>query len=184
MNRRTFLAASTSLAALWKAPAFAAGEGEAAKLPDSIAALESMRDGRGRSRGGAARADRKGEAADGGGEDGCPRADARHLAALLHGHPLVGRGAALRMRDPAQRASRSSSAHFSRRIAPASRSRAARSSGNADVRTWQEDESPFALVAGGLKDRGMATGDDRHRRDGEVRLRRRHRRRRPRGRTW
>jgi len=28
----------------------------------------------------------------------------------------------------------------------------------ADVRTWQENESPFALVAGGLKDRGLANG--------------------------
>ncbi len=28
----------------------------------------------------------------------------------------------------------------------------------ADVRTWNEDESPYALVAGGLKDRGLATG--------------------------
>ena len=30
--------------------------------------------------------------------------------------------------------------------------------GKADVRTWNEDESPYALVAAGLKDRGMATG--------------------------
>lgn len=29
--------------------------------------------------------------------------------------------------------------------------------GQADVRTWQEDESPYALVARGLKDRGLAT---------------------------
>src|SRR5436190_2560056 len=28
----------------------------------------------------------------------------------------------------------------------------------ADVRTWNEDESPYALVAKGLKDRGVATG--------------------------
>jgi len=28
----------------------------------------------------------------------------------------------------------------------------------ADVRTWNEDESPYALVANGLKDRGVATG--------------------------
>jgi Xaa-Pro dipeptidase len=28
----------------------------------------------------------------------------------------------------------------------------------ADVRTWQEDESPYQLVAQGLKDRGLATG--------------------------
>jgi Xaa-Pro dipeptidase len=28
----------------------------------------------------------------------------------------------------------------------------------ADVRTWHEDESPYALVAKGLKDRGVATG--------------------------
>jgi len=27
-----------------------------------------------------------------------------------------------------------------------------------DVRTWQEDESPYRLVAQGLKDRSMATG--------------------------
>jgi Xaa-Pro dipeptidase len=30
--------------------------------------------------------------------------------------------------------------------------------GKADVRTWHEDESPYELVAGGLKDRGIATG--------------------------
>jgi len=30
--------------------------------------------------------------------------------------------------------------------------------GVADVRTWNEDESPYALVAQGLKDRGIATG--------------------------
>ena len=30
--------------------------------------------------------------------------------------------------------------------------------GKADVRTWNEDESPYALVAGGLKERGIATG--------------------------
>ena len=28
----------------------------------------------------------------------------------------------------------------------------------ADVRTWNEDESPYALVAAGLRDRGIATG--------------------------
>jgi Xaa-Pro dipeptidase len=30
--------------------------------------------------------------------------------------------------------------------------------GRADVRTWNEDESPYALVGQGLKDRGIATG--------------------------
>src|SRR5262245_62174232 len=30
--------------------------------------------------------------------------------------------------------------------------------GVADVRTWNEDEDPYALVAQGLKDRGIATG--------------------------
>ena len=30
--------------------------------------------------------------------------------------------------------------------------------GRADVRTWNEDESPYALVARGLKDRGVAAG--------------------------
>jgi Xaa-Pro dipeptidase len=29
---------------------------------------------------------------------------------------------------------------------------------HADVRTWQEDESPYQLIAQGLKDRGIATG--------------------------
>ena len=28
----------------------------------------------------------------------------------------------------------------------------------ADVRTWQEDESPYQRVAQGLKERGLATG--------------------------
>ena len=30
--------------------------------------------------------------------------------------------------------------------------------GKADVRTWNEDESPYELVAAGLRDRGIATG--------------------------
>jgi Xaa-Pro dipeptidase len=30
--------------------------------------------------------------------------------------------------------------------------------GTADVRTWNEDESPYALVASGLRDRGLAAG--------------------------
>ena len=30
--------------------------------------------------------------------------------------------------------------------------------GHADVRTWNEDESPYALVAQGLKDRGLSSG--------------------------
>jgi Xaa-Pro dipeptidase len=30
--------------------------------------------------------------------------------------------------------------------------------GKADVRTWNEDESPYELVAAGLRDRGVATG--------------------------
>ena len=30
--------------------------------------------------------------------------------------------------------------------------------GRADVRTWQEDESPYALLARGLSDRGVSTG--------------------------
>ena len=30
--------------------------------------------------------------------------------------------------------------------------------GQADVRTWQEDESPYVLVARGLKDRGIGSG--------------------------
>src|SRR5687768_4690277 len=30
--------------------------------------------------------------------------------------------------------------------------------GRADVRTWNEDETPYLLVANGLKDRGIATG--------------------------
>lgn len=30
--------------------------------------------------------------------------------------------------------------------------------GHADVRTWQEDESPYELLAHGLKDRGVSTG--------------------------
>src|SRR5262245_44434444 len=30
--------------------------------------------------------------------------------------------------------------------------------GRADVRVWNEDESPYALVAAGLKDRGIVTG--------------------------
>ena len=47
----------------------------------------------------------------------------------------------------------------SKRTARASRSRLGPfGDGLADVRTWNEDESPYALVARGLKDRGVSTG--------------------------
>ena len=45
--------------------------------------------------------------------------------------------------------------------------------GRAELRLWHEDESPFERVAQGLKDRGLATGRHRPRRDREVRLQRR-----------
>ena len=47
---------------------------------------------------------------------------------------------------------------------------------SADVRIWQEDESPFERVAEGLKDRGVASGTRRRRGDDEVRLQRQRRR--------
>ena len=40
--------------------------------------------------------------------------------------------------------------------------------GAADVRTWNEDESPYELVAKGLKDRGDRHGADRHRGDAKF----------------
>ncbi len=42
--------------------------------------------------------------------------------------------------------------------------------GTADVRTWHEHESPYALVAAGLRDRGIATGRLGHRGDRQVRV--------------
>ena len=50
--------------------------------------------------------------------------------------------------------------------------------GSADVRTWHEHESPYELVAVGLRDRGIATGQARHGRDRQVRFQRRRRARR------
>ena len=39
-----------------------------------------------------------------------------------------------------------------------------------EVHTWEEDESPSALIADGLRARGLATGHVRHRGDGPVRV--------------
>ena len=71
------------------------------------------------------------------------------------------------VRHSGQRRSRSSSVRRSSSIARRSRSRSGPfGGGTADIRTWQEDESPFVRVAEGLKDRGIATGTARRRRDG------------------
>ena len=46
---------------------------------------------------------------------------------------------------------------------------------NADVRTWQEDQNPYQLLAQGLKDLDISIGSAGHGRDRALRLQRRHR---------
>lgn len=159
MNRRTFLAASAAVAALWKTPALARPAKSDEALPPSIEALASM----------------KGEprpiTAD---ERRARIAKARRLMTeekidalvLTSGTSLVyftnirwsGGERLFACVVP-----RSGDPFF---VCPAFEEDRAREQietgpfggGRADVRTWEEDESPFALVAAGLGDRKIATG--------------------------
>ncbi len=160
MNRRKFIAASAGIAAMWKAPAFAMREEEAAaaKLPESIAALASMRD----------------QAKPITNEERSARIEnARRLMAQAKIDALMlTPGTSLMYftnirwfggeRLFACVIPRKGEPFF---VCPFFEEDRAREqialgpfAGRADVRTWQEDESPFALVAGGLKDRGAGSG--------------------------
>ncbi len=153
------------------------GAKPARPLPPSIAALTSMRSqacGRSRPTSGAA-ASSKARRLMAEQKIDALMLSRRHLARLLHEHPVGRRRAALRVRHPGRRVSRSSSARPSRKIARASRSRSGPFAGTADVRTWHEHESPYERVAQGLRDRGIATGTPRHRRNRQVRVQRRRR---------
>ena len=130
------------------------------RLPPSIAALTSMRDqARADHQRRAARAHRKGAPADGAAQDRRADADRRHVARLLHQHPLGRQRAAVRRASSRPRASRSSSAPRSRRIARASRSRSARSAAARPTSApGRKTRARSCAVAQGLKDRGIATG--------------------------
>jgi len=160
MNRRKFMAASAGMAALWKTSAFAAREEEATpgKLPESIAALTSMRD----------------QATAITSEERRGRIEkARRLMAQAKMDALVLTPGTSLLYFTNIRwfgGERLFACVIPRKGEPffvcpffeedRAREQIARGpfAGKADVRTWQEDESPFALVAGGLKDRGLASG--------------------------
>ncbi|MGA7615890.1 MAG: Xaa-Pro peptidase family protein [Thermoanaerobaculia bacterium] len=160
MNRRKFLTASAALVALSRAPAFAAGEdAREEKLPGPIASLHSMKERatpinaeerRGRIE--KARRLMTGE-----------KIDALVLTpgtSLLYftgirwwGGERLFACVVPRKGDP----------FFVCPFFEEERAREQIAEGpfggaKADVRTWQEDESPYALVANGLKDRSLATG--------------------------
>jgi len=159
MDRRTFIAASVSLAAVRELPAHAREQGADSPLPASIAALPSMRErvtpisaDERRARVGKARRLMK-EA----GLDALvltPGTSLNYFTGMSwHGGERLFACVVPRRGEP----------FF---VCPAFEEDRAReqialgpfAGDRADVRTWQEDESPFALVAAGLKDRGAATG--------------------------
>ena len=158
MNRRQFLVASAALVA-WRTPAFAQREQSDASLPPSIAALTSMRD------------QAKPITSD---ERRARIERARHLMtdqkigalALTPGTSLLyftnmrwsGGERLFACVIPAK-----GEPFF---VCPAFEEDRAREQialgpfggGRADVRTWQEDESPYELLARGLGDRAVRTG--------------------------
>ncbi|HEY0592813.1 MAG TPA: Xaa-Pro peptidase family protein [Thermoanaerobaculia bacterium] len=159
MNRRRFLAASAALAALWKTPALAQESKNDDALPPSIATLASMKEkakpitaDERRARIEKARRIMAGEKID--------------ALVLTPGTSLVyftnirwsGGERVFACVVP-----RSGDPFF---VCPSFEEDRAREQietgpfggGRADVRTWEEDENPFALVAAGLKDRGALTG--------------------------
>src|SRR4051812_17878593 len=157
MNRRKFIGASAALAALSRTPSLFA-QSEGSKLPPSIAALTSMRD----------------QAKPITNDERRARIEkARRLMAEHKIGPLILTGG-------------TSLAYFAGMrwggggrlfacvipvkgepffVCPAFEEDRAREQialgpfgpDHADVRTWNEDESPYALVAHGLKDRGLGT---------------------------
>ncbi len=159
MDRRTFLAASAALATARRSPVFAEDKLDAESLPPSIAALGSLRD------------KAKPITAD---ERRARIERAKRLMAAEKMNALVlTPGTSLRYftnidwwdseRLFACVVPLTGEPFF---VCPFFEEDRAREQialgpfgdGKADVRTWQEDESPFALVAAGLRDRGLATG--------------------------
>ncbi len=158
MNRRKFIGASAAVAALWKTPAFAQPEKTEAPLPPSITALASMRD----------------QAKPITPEERRVRIEkAKRLMTeqkigalvLTPGTSLLyftgirwsGGERLFACVIPAK-----GEAFF---VCPFFEEDRAREqialgpfAGRADVRTWQEDQSPYALLAHGLKDRGVSGG--------------------------
>jgi len=153
MNRRTFLRASAVLAAAWKAPAVLAD----AALPPSIAALTSMRE----------------QARPVTNEERRARIEkARHLMAqhgigaivLTPGSSLLyftnirwsGGERLFACVIPAKGKPFFVCPAFEEERAMEQIANGPFGGGHADVRTWQEDQSPYALLARGLADRGIA----------------------------
>jgi Xaa-Pro dipeptidase len=159
MNRRTFLRASTVLAAGWRAPALFAGNDSPpdASLPPSIAALTSMRD----------------QARPITNEERRARIEnARRLMSqhkigaivLTPGSSLLyftnirwsGGERLFACVIPVKGAPFFVCPAFEEDRAMEQIASGPLGRGHADVRTWQEDQSPYALVARGLADRGLA----------------------------
>ncbi|MGH9456900.1 MAG: M24 family metallopeptidase [Thermoanaerobaculia bacterium] len=161
MNRRKFLAATGALAAAWKLPLFAQEKEKEAKpaLPRSIAALAPMRD-RARPITADERRARIAKAKRLMAEE---KIDALVLApgtSLVYFTNIRWSGGE---RLFACVVPRRGEPFF---VCPAFEEDRAReqiergpfAGARADVRTWQEDEDPYALVARGLADRKIATG--------------------------
>src|SRR5437763_2426617 len=159
MNRRTFLRASTALAAAWRAPALLAQREAAADAtpPPSVAALTSMR------------------------EQAKPITNDERRARIEKARRLMSDekigalvltpGTSLQYFTnirwsggerlfacviPAKGEPVFVSPALEEDRAMEQVARGPFGGGHADVRTWQEDESPYALVARGLADRGVA----------------------------
>ena len=180
LSRRSFLWLTSAAAGLSVSPLSAqrgrGGSDATGPVPASIAALTSMRD-----RAKPITADErrarieKAQAADGRTEDRRDHAGRRHLAHLLHRHPLGQQRAAVRRRHPEGRAIRSSSRRRSRKIARASSSR--RAAGAHRRRGLAGGREPVRARRAGAEGSRHRHGPHRHRGDVEVRVRRQHRRR-------
>ncbi len=159
MNRRKFIGASAALAALWKVPAFAQAGMQDAPIPPSIAALTSMRD----------------QAKPITSDDRRARVEkAKRLMAeqkigalvLTPGTSLLyftgirwsGGERLFACVIPAKGEPFFICAAFEEDRAREQIALGPFAGGGADVRTWQEDQSPYALLAQGLKDRGVSGG--------------------------
>lgn len=159
MNRRKFLTASAALTALWKLPLSAQREGSEGTLPPSIAVLTSMRD-QARPISADERRARIEKARRLMGEEKMQALILTPGTSLTYFTNIRWSGGE---RLFACVIPRKGEPFF---VCPAfeedrAREQIARGpfgNGRADVRTWQEDESPYALVAQGLADRGVSTG--------------------------
>jgi Xaa-Pro dipeptidase len=157
MNRRKFIGASAALTAMWRTPSLFA-QSESGKMPPSIAALTSMRDQAKPITNDERRAR----------IEKAKRLMAEHKigALILTGGTSLMYFAGMRWgggeRLFACVIPVKGEPFF---VCPAFEEDRAREQiavgpfgpDHADVRTWNEDESPYALVAHGLKDRGLGT---------------------------